>query len=70
MGARLGADIYNEPAMIEEFLHGSGDIHSLVAKMIFPELKDVSIKDIKKYHKHLRSKAKPVEFKFMTGLLI
>lgn len=65
--SRLGADIYNEPAMKEEFLHGSGDIHSLVAKMIFPELKDVPIKDIKKYHKHLRSKAKPVEFSQQFG---
>ena len=65
--SRLGADIYNEPAMKEEFLHGSGDIHSLVAKMIFPELKDVPIKDIKKFHKHLRSKAKPVEFSQQFG---
>lgn len=60
--SRLGADIYQEKAMIDEFLYGSGDMHSLVAKMIFPELKDVPIKDIKKLHKHLRTKAKPVEF--------
>lgn len=65
--SRLGADIYNEPAMREEFLHGSGDIHSLVAKMIFPELKNVSIKDIKKLYKHLRNKAKPVEFSQQFG---
>lgn len=61
--SRLGADIYQEQSMIDEYLHGSGDIHSLVAKMIFPELKDVSIKDIKAHYKHLRSRAKPVEFK-------
>ena len=65
--SRLGADIYQEKAMIEEFLHGSGDIHSLVAKMIFPELKDVLIKTIKKLYKHLRSKAKPVEFSQQFG---
>ena len=65
--SRLGADIYNEPAMKEEFLHGSGDIHSLVAKMIFSELKDIPIKDIKKFHKHLRNKAKPVEFSQQFG---
>jgi DNA polymerase I-like protein with 3'-5' exonuclease and polymerase domains len=59
--SRLGADIYQEKAMIDEFLHGSGDMHSLVAKMIFPELKDVPIKDIKKLYPELRSKAKPVE---------
>lgn len=62
--SRLGAAIYNEKSMIDEYLHGSGDIHSLVAKMIFPELKDVPIKDIKKKYKHLRSRAKPVEFKY------
>ena len=61
--SRLGADIYQEHAMIEEFLHGSGDMHSLVAKMVFPELKDVPIKDIKKKYPHLRSRAKPIEFK-------
>lgn len=65
--SRLGADIYNEPSMKEEFLHGSGDIHSLVAKMIFPELKDVPVKEIKKNFKHLRSKAKPVEFSQQFG---
>lgn len=48
--------------MIEEFLHGSGDMHSLVAKMIFPELKDVPVKEIKKKYPHLRNAAKPVEF--------
>lgn len=65
--SRLGADIYNEKSMIDEFLYGSGDMHSLVAKMIFPELKDVPIKDIKKKFKHLRSKAKPVEFSQQFG---
>jgi DNA polymerase I-like protein with 3'-5' exonuclease and polymerase domains len=65
--SRLGAEIYNEKSMIDEFLYGSGDMHSLVAKMIFPELKDVPIKDIKKKFKHLRSKAKPVEFSQQFG---
>ena len=65
--SRLGADIYQEKSMIDEYLHGSGDIHSLVAKMIFPELKDVPIKEIKKNYKHLRSRAKPVEFSQQFG---
>lgn len=60
--SRLGADIYKETAMIEEYLYGSGDMHSLVAKMVFPELKDVPVKEIKKKYPHLRSKAKPIEF--------
>lgn len=63
MVARLGADIYNEPAMIEEYLYGSGDIHSLVAKACFPqELADVPVKEIKKKRPDLRKKAKAPEF--------
>lgn len=65
--SRLGADIYQEPAMIREYLEGSGDIHSLVAKAVFEELKDVPVKDIKKKHPRLRSKAKPVEFSQQFG---
>lgn len=60
--SRLGADIYNEKAMIEEYLHGSGDMHSLTAKMVFEELKDVPVNEIKKRFPHLRSAAKPIEF--------
>ena len=59
--SRLGADIYNERAMIDEFLHGSGDLHSLVASKIFKELANVPVKDIKTLYPDLRKKAKPVE---------
>ena len=65
--SRLGADIYEEEAMINEFLYGSGDMHSLVAKMIFDELKDVPIKEIKEKYPHLRNAAKPVEFSQQFG---
>lgn len=65
--SRLGADIYNEKAMIEEYLHGSGDMHSLTAKMVFEELKDVPVNEIKKRFPHLRSAAKPIEFSQQFG---
>ena len=66
--SRLGADIYNEPAMIEEYLHGSGDIHSLVAKFCFPkELEGIDVKDIKKKRPDLRKKAKGPEFAMQFG---
>ncbi len=65
--SRLGADIYNEKAMIEEYLHGSGDMHSLTAKMVFEELKDVPVNEIKKKFPHLRSAAKPIEFSQQFG---
>ena len=61
--SRLGADIYNEPAMIKEYLEGSGDLHSLVAKKCFSkELEDIEVKDIKKLRPDLRKKAKGPEF--------
>lgn len=66
--SRLGADIYNEQEMINEYLHGSGDIHSLVAKFCFPkELEGIDVKDIKKLRPDLRKKAKGPEFAMQFG---
>lgn len=66
--SRLGADIYNEHNMINEFLHGSGDMHSLCAKMVFhEELKDIDVKDIKEKRPDLRKKVKPIEFSQQFG---
>lgn len=64
----LIANIANDKAMIDEFLHGSGDMHSLVAKAIFPEeIGDCPIADIKERFPHLRKKAKGPEFCFNYG---
>ena len=65
--SRLGADIYQEQSMIEEFLYRSGDIHSLVAKACFPELKDKTTEEIKRDYPHLRKKAKPIGFSQQFG---
>ena len=66
--SRLGADIYNEQSMIDEYLYGSGDIHSLTAKACFPkELEGIAVKDIKTLRPDLRKKAKPVEFSQQFG---
>ena len=61
--SRLGADIYDEKAMLKEYIEGSGDIHSLAAKGCFPdELAGVEVKDVKKVRPDLRKKAKAPEF--------
>lgn len=66
--SRLGADIYQEQSMINEYLHGSGDIHSLVAKACFPEeLNGIDVKDVKDQRPDLRKRAKPVEFSQQFG---
>lgn len=60
--SRLGADIYKEQSMIDEFLHGTGDIHSLVASFCFEECRGKTTKEIKEKYSHFRKKAKPVGF--------
>ena len=66
--SRLGADIYNDEAMLKEYLEGSGDIHSLVAKACFPnELEGISISEIKHKRPDLRQKAKAPEFACQFG---
>lgn len=67
--SRLGADIYNEPHMIEEFLHGSGDIHSLMALTFFADQMEpgITTKEVKAKHPDLRSQAKSPEFLIQFG---
>ena len=60
--SRLGADIYKEKSMLDEFLHGSGDMHSLCAYMVYKQIpRDTPIKDIKKLYPELRKAVKPIE---------
>jgi len=69
--SRLGADIYNEKAMLDEFLHGSGDMHSLCAYMVYKKPgqipRDTPIKDIKKLYPDFRKQVKPIEFSQQFG---
>ena len=62
------ANISKDKAMIDLFLHGCGDLHSLVAKMVYPdELRDVPVEQVKKLRPDLRKKAKAPEFTFAYG---
>lgn len=67
--SRLGADIYNEPHMINEFLHGSGDIHSLMALTFFEKQMEpgTTTKEVKQKYPNLRKKAKSPEFLIQFG---
>lgn len=66
--SRIIADITNDPAMIELFNNGCGDIHSLVAKMSYPDIiKDCPVEQVKKKFKHWRNEAKGVEFGINYG---
>lgn len=62
------ANISKDKAMIDLFLHGCGDLHSLVAKMVYPdELRDIPVEQVKKLRPDLRKKAKAPEFTFAYG---
>jgi len=53
--------------LIHFYSQNLGDMHSFVASKIYPELKDVSLSDIKKYHKDKRQVAKAAGFAINYG---
>lgn len=64
----LMASMANDAAMLEELTNGSGDLHSLTAKMVFQQIpRDTPLSDIKKKYKDLRQEAKGYEFCFNYG---
>ena len=68
MEARIGADVYDEHKLLDEFLYGSGDTHAAYAKAVFAkELEGVDTKDVKKKRPDLRNKVKAVEFAVQFG---
>lgn len=61
----LMASIANDIAMINELTYGEKDLHTLTAKIVFPEIpKNMSAKEVKEKFHDLRSKAKGYEFAF------
>lgn len=68
MEARIGADVYNERKLLDEFLYGSGDTHAAYAKTVFSkELEGIETKNVKKERPDLRDKVKPIEFAVQFG---
>ncbi|MBQ7431619.1 MAG: hypothetical protein IJV29_18505, partial [Butyrivibrio sp.] len=66
--SRIIADVTNDPAMLDLFNNGSGDVHSLVAKMSYPEIVgDCPIEEIKDRFHEQRQDAKGVEFAINYG---
>lgn len=57
------ASIANDKAMINELMYGEKDLHTLTAKIVFPEIpKDMPAEEVKVKFHNLRSKAKGYEF--------
>ena len=63
---RVGADITGDEAMIDSIINGS-DLHCAFAKVLFPELQELSDEDIIKNHKEKRTAAKSPRFAFAYG---
>ena len=62
--SRLMAELSSDKAMLELFEKGKGDMHSLTAKMSYPEvIGDTPIEEIKEKFHHYRQEAKGVELK-------
>jgi len=62
--SRLLASVTNDPALIELYTTGCGDLHSLTAYMSFPNRipRDTRIEDIKHLFPQERQEAKSIEF--------
>lgn len=59
------ADVANDKEMIEELTYGEKDLHTLTAKIVFPEIpKDMPAEEVKKQYHKLRQEAKGYEFAF------
>lgn len=56
-----------EPKMLEFFNSGESDMHSFTAKQVYPELKDLSLAEIKKSHTQKRYDAKQGGFAILYG---
>lgn len=61
------ADRSKEPALLEFYRSGEADMHSYVARHIFPELKGLSSKEIKDLHASKRTAAKAAGFAISYG---
>lgn len=66
--SRIIADVTNDPAMLDLFNNGCGDVHSLVAKMSYPDIVTCPVEEVKKKFHSIRNDVKSqVEFPINYG---
>lgn len=63
---RVGADITGDEAMIDSIINGS-DLHCAFARVLYPELQELSDEEITKDHKAKRNASKSPRFCFQFG---
>jgi DNA polymerase I-like protein with 3'-5' exonuclease and polymerase domains len=62
----VSADLSGDEAMTNSVVNGD-DLHCAFARVLYPEIKDLSDEDIMENHKHLRQLAKSPRFLFAYG---
>lgn len=66
--SRIIADITNDPAMLDLFNNGCGDVHSLVAKMSYPDIVTCPVEEVREKFHSIRNDVKSqVEFPINYG---
>ena len=64
----ITADVSQDPTLLDLYINGCKDMHSMVAKVAFEkELKDIPVEEVKHKAKDLRQRAKSVEFTIFYG---
>lgn len=59
------ADMANDTAMINELMYGEKDLHTLTAKLVFPQIpKDMPVEEVREKFHDERQQAKGYEFAF------
>jgi DNA polymerase-1 len=64
---RIAANFSREPKWVDEFVHGTGDIHSITAKALYDLTDEAATKMDKKEFKELRGTGKSVNFLTIYG---
>ena len=64
---KVVADQCLDPSLVDFHLNGDGDMHCLVTRKVFPEVSNLSTKDIKTNHKDKRNFAKTIGFALNYG---
>jgi len=60
-------NLSNESNLIEFYTNGEGDLHTFVAKLLYPAIKDCTVKEVKTKHSEKRQTAKSANFALAYG---
>lgn len=65
--SRILADRSQETNLVDFYLNGEADLHTYTAKLVYPELRDLSTEEVKTKHKDKRQLMKSLNFALAYG---